>query len=138
MTQLAMVCRQIYDEVGLVPYSTNEFSFCSPYALTQWLHERLMPQRQAIKVLWVDNEWAGYCAAPIVVKDLSPEGASLKVSQLAWKTVSRAYWKLHEHRDIGNTPPGDLNADKDNFDAFEKWLEPARRTKTLKVEYVEE
>jgi hypothetical protein len=56
MTRLSTVCRQIYDEVGLISYSTNEFSFCSPYEFEKWLRARLLPQRQAITILWLDNE----------------------------------------------------------------------------------
>jgi hypothetical protein len=135
MTPLFMVCRQIYDEVGLIPYSTNEFSFCSPYAFRKWLSERLIPQCQATKVLWLDNEWAGHTHAPDTLKDLS---ATLKISRLAWKNVSKAYWEVNKDRGLENCPLPDLDADMDNFAEFEDWLDSARNGGKVTVEYVKE
>jgi hypothetical protein len=139
MTNLTRVCRQIYDEVGLLTYSTNEFSFCSPWALESWLCSRLVAQRQAIKVLWVDSEWAHYGYAPQILKDLCPTGATLKISRLAWSVVSKAYWEANADRNIADCPISDASADMNERMKFDrKWLGPARRSEHLKVEWVKE
>jgi hypothetical protein len=51
MPNLARVCHKLY-EVGLLPYSSNEFSFCCPKALNVWFNARTPAQRAVIKTLW--------------------------------------------------------------------------------------
>jgi hypothetical protein len=77
----------------------------------------------------------GYTRAPDAFKDLS---ATLKISTLAWKTVSKAYWQANKDRAIGDCPMGDIDADMNNAMRLEVWLAPARKGGQVKVEYVKE
>jgi len=58
MALFSATCRQIYHEVDLLPYSANEFSFCSSKAFNAWLDARSPKQARAIEVLWLNVEWA--------------------------------------------------------------------------------
>lgn len=61
---LALVCRQMHAEVGVLPYLGNAFSFDSPYTMFHLLSSMLPVQRAALRVLWVDMEWRGALWGP--------------------------------------------------------------------------
>lgn len=54
-----LTCRQVYSEVGLLPYSANEFCFNSAQALEAWLNARLPVQRQAVATVWIESKYSG-------------------------------------------------------------------------------
>lgn len=56
-TLFALTCRQIYAEVGLLPYTTNEWSFTSLAVFKAWLEARLRIQREDIARAWVQLEY---------------------------------------------------------------------------------
>ncbi|KAF2118565.1 hypothetical protein BDV96DRAFT_643806 [Lophiotrema nucula] len=51
---LSAVCRQIYSEVGTLPYSLNEFMLCG--TLNSWLRDLLPGQVNAISTIDIDEE----------------------------------------------------------------------------------
>ncbi|KAF2270742.1 hypothetical protein CC78DRAFT_611619 [Lojkania enalia] len=95
MTIIGGTCRQIYKEIALIPYSTNEFSFDSPYTMQYWLDNRWPDQLRAMKVLWIDLEWKSTYVERNL-NNLSPTGTIFKVSRLAWRTAI-AEWRSKSH-----------------------------------------
>jgi len=139
MTVLSATCRQIRTEVGLLPYSTNEFSFDSPCALSKWLHARREPQLRVIKTVWLGVEWSA-CAPLDTRMDLLAPQAILKVSMLTWNSVSAAFWAKNE--DFNQVLIAEFDRDMDIWAEMEDWPHRSCRnlisSGRLKVEYVNE
>jgi hypothetical protein len=140
MTIFSATCRQIHQEVVLLPYSTNEFSFESPYALNKWLNARYEAQARAVKTIWVDIEWSAYPPLDTCMDLLALPQATLKVSKLTWKAVSAAFWA--KNKDLGQCAIADFDRDIDIWAEMEDWLHRSCgkliSRGQLKVEYVKE
>jgi hypothetical protein len=84
---IAATCRQLYAEIGVLPYLTNAFSFDSPYTFFHWLHHRLPCQRAALRELWGDVAWSHELQNPRTIvgvfKDINVEECKLFISTVA-------------------------------------------------------
>jgi hypothetical protein len=65
MTLVARTCRQLYDEVALLPYMLNVFSF-SPGVIGTWMKRRISAQKQVIATLFAEH----LCCSPKVLRCL--------------------------------------------------------------------
>jgi hypothetical protein len=140
MTIFAATCRQIHQEIGLLMYSANEFSFSTPGMLDAWLAARALPQAQAVKTIWVDFEWSSYPPLKADVSRLAAPQVEFKVSRLAWKAVSKAFWE--KNTDLDEVAICDFDRDMDFLLEFGTWIQ--RRCGKLidsgriEIEYVKE
>ena len=49
MTLVRRTCRQIYDEMVLLPYALNEFSFKDSPTMVLWMSRRFLVQKWAME-----------------------------------------------------------------------------------------
>lgn len=131
MPNLARVCRELYKEVGLLPYSSNKFSFCCPKALNAWFNARTPAQRAVINTLWFDVEWAQKKPKKTTSLSSIVPGAVIKASWLAWSVVNDAYpaalKAAHGPLWHENHPYCDIDTNNEMDEKFEEFIEKGGR-----------
>lgn len=129
MHNLARVCRKLYKEVGLLPYSSNEFSICCPKALNGWLNARKPAQRAVFNTLWFDVEWAQNETQKMNSLSTIAPGAAIKASWLAWSVANNAYTAAlktaHGPLWHENYPYCDKGTSDEMDEKFEEFIEKA-------------